>query len=66
MHDKDQQQGLQLLPQLLPQALSLLLLPQQQNRRIRMMIQQQLPPPKLKHDIMMSSLNIICETSASR
>lgn len=46
---------------LLPQPLSLQPqpLPQPQNRmRIRMMIQQQLLPPKLKHDIMMSSLKI--------
>ena len=53
-----QQQGLQLLPQPLSQPL--LPLPHTQNRRMRIMIQQQeLPPPKLKHDIIMSSLNII-------
>ena len=62
MNRWDQQQGLQLLPQLLPQLFSqplLPLLPQQQNRRMRMMIQQQLLPPKLKHDIIMSSLKSI-------
>lgn len=52
-----------LLPQLsLPQPPQPL--PQPQNRmRIRMMIQQQLLPPKLKHDIVMSSLKYFSGTS---